>query len=114
MTPTASDRLTGLAIGSTATIVSAITGARALLLAHAGRWVLTVHCSHATVGLSVIRYRRRVSSVAPWGPWIASGLTCAAGATAEIGVDGDAAWELDVELTGDGGTSEAALYVVGV
>ena len=114
MTPTASDRLTGLAIGAAATIVSTLSGARALLLAHAGRWVLTVHCSHATRGLSVIRYRRRVSSVAPWSPWVASGLTCAAGASAEIGVDGDAAWELDVELTGDGGTSEAALHLAGV
>lgn len=114
MTPTASDRLTGLAVAATATIVSGLSGARALLLAHAGRWVLTVHCTHATRGLSVIRYRRRVSSVAPWGPWVASGLTCAAGATAEIGVDGDAAWELDVELTGDGGEAAAALYLAGV
>lgn len=114
MTPTASDRLTGLAVAATATIVSGLTGARALLLAYAGRWVLTVHCSHATRGLSVIRYRRRVSSAAPWGPWVASGLTCAAGATVEIGVDGDCAWELDVELTGDGGTSEAGLYLAGV
>jgi hypothetical protein len=45
---------------------------------------------------------------------VASGLTCAAGATAEIGVDGDAAYELDVELTGDGVTSEASLYLAGV
>lgn len=113
--PTALDSLTGLAILSTATIVSGLSGARALKLSLAGRWVLTIHCTHATVGLSVVRYRRRVSTAAPWGPWVtATGVTVAAGATAEIGVDGDCLEDLDVELTGDGGASTAALYVVGV
>jgi hypothetical protein len=113
--PTALDSLTGLAIAATATIVSDLSGARALKLALAGRWVLTIHCTHASRGLSVVRYRRRVSTSAPWGPWItATGVTVAALATAEIGVDGDCLEDLDVELTGDGGASTAALYVAGV
>ncbi len=115
MTPTANDRLTGLAIAATATIVSDLSGARALKLALAARWLLTIKCTHASRGLSVVRYRRRVTATAPWGPWVtATGVTVAAGATADIGVDGDCAEDLDVELTGDGGTSTAELYVVGV
>lgn len=115
-TPTAQDSLSALAILSTATIVSSLAPAlRPLKLSLAGRWVLTIHCTHATVGLSVVRYRRRVSTSAPWGPWVtAAGVTVAAGATGEVGIDGDCLEDLDVELTGDGGVSSAALYVVGV
>ena len=115
MALTTNDSQTGLAIAATATIVSGLSGARALRRDYAGRWVLTIHCTHATVGLSVVRYRRRVTTDAPWGPWVtATGVTVAALATAEIGVDGDCAKDVDVELTGDGGVSSAALYVVGV
>jgi hypothetical protein len=110
---TAQDSRTSVAVAGTATVLS--DTATPLKLALAGRWLLTIHCTHATRGLSVVRYRRRGTTASPWAPWVtATGVTVAALATAEIGVDGDCAEDLDVELTGDGGTSTAALYVVGV
>jgi len=113
---TAQDHLLALAILGTATIVSEITGQRPLKLSLAGRWLLTIKCTHATRGLSVVRYRRRGTTDSPWGPWVtAAGITVAPdGGTADVGVDGDCAEDLDVELTGNGGTSTAELHVVGV
>lgn len=111
--PTAQDSRAGVAVAGTATVLS--DSAAPLLLAHARCWLLTIECTHATRGISVVRYRRRGQTGWPWGPWItATGITVAALATAEIAVDGDAARDLDIELTGDGGTSTASLYVVGV
>ena len=110
---TAQDSRTGVAVAGTATVLS--DAATPLKLALAGRWLLTIECTHATRGISVVRYRRRGTSSSPWGPWVtATGVTVAALATAEVAVDGDCLEDLDVELTGDGGTSTAALYVVGV
>lgn len=107
------DRRTAFSVAATATVLSAL--ADPLTLALSGRWLLTIECTHATRGISVVRYRRRGDASFPWGPWVtATGITVAAGATAEVAVDGDCARDLDVELTGDGGTSTAALYVVGV
>jgi hypothetical protein len=110
---TAQDSRTGVAVAGTATVLSA--SANPLKLSLAGRWLLTIKCTHASRGISVVRYRRRGDASWPWGPWVtATGITVAAGATAEVGVDGDCLEDLDVELTGDGGTSTASLYVVGV
>ena len=112
--PTALDHRLAFAVAATATVLS--DAVDPLSLALSGRWVLTIKCTHATRGISVVRYRRRGDPLWPWGPWItATGITIAAnGATAEVGVDGDCLADLDVELTGDGGTSTAELYVVGV
>lgn len=113
MTPTAQDRRTGVTVGSTATVLS--DSADPLKLSLAGRWVLHVKCSHATVGVALVRYRRRGADGWPWGPWVtATGVAPGPGVTHEVGLDGDCMEDMDVELTGDGGASTAALYVVGV
>lgn len=113
MLPTAQDARTGLVVGSSATVLSDTVDP--LKLSLAGRWLLTLKCTHATRGISLVRYRRRVTPDAPWGPWVtATGVAPAAGETAEIGVDGDCTEDLDLELTGDGGASSVEAYVVGV
>jgi len=84
------DKLEGLAVGGTATVMSAITGARPLRLNGARRWVLTLECTHLTRGVSLIRWRRRGyegdggdNPAWPWSPWVTSTvtLTASGGAT---------------------------------
>lgn len=111
--PTALDSRTAVAVAGTATVLSDTVDP--LSLALSGRWMLTISCTHATRGISLVRYRVRGDSSHPWGPWVtATGVSPAALATAIVEVDGACAAHLDVELTGDGGTSTASLYVVGV
>lgn len=104
---TANDSRTGLATsGSPATLASP------LKLAHAGRWCLWI--APTTQALTLVRYRTRGASDWPWGPWVtATGVTPAAGATGTVAVDGDCAYELDVEVTA-AGAGTVALYVAGV
>ena len=113
---TAQDSRTAFAVAGTATILS--SSVDPLRLSHAGRWECTVVCTHASRGISTIRWRTRGQSSWPWSAWVTTTLTCdAAGGTsptATIAVDGGCALDLDVELTGSGGTSTASLYVVGV
>lgn len=118
------DKLEGLAVGGTATVMSAITGARPLRLNGARRWVLTLECTHVTRGVSLVRWRRRGyegdgadQAAWPWSPWVTSTVTLSASGgatpTGEIAIDGDASAELDLEFTGDGGASEVSAYVRG-
>jgi hypothetical protein len=101
---------------ATVTLPAATAVETTLSLALARCWTLHVHNTGSTNAITAIRYRRRLrAGEARVGPWIAltASLPLAAAGAWELQVDGDAAEEIDVELTSTAGTT-ALLSVVGV
>lgn len=110
--PTTLEAPTALAVTTTPTVLSAAAGRSPLKLHYAARWRLWIKPTGAA--LTTVRYRRRGRADWPWDEWVtATGVAPADGAVGTIELDGDCAYELDLEITGAGGCN-VALYLVGV
>ena len=101
---------------SAITLPAATATARTLLTAYAKTITIHVRNTGSTNAITALRYRRylRDADTVP-GPWIAvtASLPIAAGASWEMQISDDCAWEIEVELTSTSGTT-ADLSVVGV